>query len=322
MLSRRVLRIKVMQSLYAFILCGDDHIEKAEKAMMLNTNRIYDLFIYQLSALVEIADTARKILESGKLKHFPSEEEQNPRIKFIDNHVIRLIDDNTEFRKYFNALRINWADQQDLFRKIFLQIRDTSEYKEYMLSVKSNFEEDKRFIVTIFRDHLAECEELQQLYEEKNIFWADDYDIVSYMIVKTLNSFSSRTDIHTPLPELFIQSGENVEDETEDKTFMRDLFRKTIFHADEYDKWIAEKAENWELERIAMMDSILLRMAICELTSFPSIPIKVTLNEYIEISKIYSTAKSRIFINGLLDKLIVKLKSENKIRKIGRGLME
>ncbi len=311
-----------MQALYAFYQSEGDRIDKAEKVMMLNTQKIYDLYIYQLSAMAEIAEVARKTIETGKQKYFPTAEEQAPNTKFTDNRIFHLIENNTVYRRYFEALKINWADEQELFKRIFVKIRETEEYKEYMASDKSNFEEDRRFIVTMYRDFLAECPELQQWYEERNIYWVDDYDIVSYMIIKTLNGFTSKTDEHTPLPELFLKPGDNEEDEVEDKEFMLNLFRKTIVHTEEYDKLIAAKAEHWEIERIALMDTMLLRMALCELTNFPSIPVKVTLNEYIEISKIYSSAKSKLFINGLLDKLIVELKEARKIRKTGRGLME
>jgi N utilization substance protein B len=311
-----------MQALYAFYQSEGDRIDKAEKLMMLNTNKIYDLYIQQLSALVEIAEVARKIQETGKQKYFPTAEEQSPSCKFTNNRIFQLIENNHVYLRYFEALRINWGEEQELFKRIFYRIRETEEYKEYMASDKDNFEEDRRFIVTLFRDFLAECPELQQWYEERNIYWVDDYDIVSYMIIKTLNGFNTKTDEHTPLPELFLKPGESEEEELEDKEFMLNLFRKTIIHTEDFDKLIAAKADHWEIERIALMDTLLLRMALCELTSFPSIPIKVTLNEYIEISKIYSSAKSKLFINGLLDKMIVDLKDAHKIRKTGRGLME
>lgn len=311
-----------MQALYAYFQGVDDRMDRAEKQMMQNTERIYDLFIYQLSVLVEIAEIARKVIETGKQKYFPTEEEKDPNMKFAENRIITALENNNAYRRHFEALRINWADDQDLFRKLFLQIRDTAEYKDYMASGKSNFEEDRRFIITLFRDFIADSQELQQYYEEKNIYWVDDYDIVSYMIIKALNGFSSKMDEFTPLPDLFIKPGENEEDEMEDKAFMKDLFRKTIVNAEQYDQLIAAKAEHWELERIALMDTILIRMALCELLSFSSIPVKVTLNEYIEISKMYSSAKSKVFINGILDKLISQLKEEKRIRKTGRGLME
>lgn len=311
-----------MQALYGFFLNAEDRMDKAEKQMMQNTERIYDLFIYQLSVLVEITDVARKHIETGRQKYLPTPEEQHPNMKFAENRIVTLLEKNHAYRRYFEALRINWADEQDLFRKLFQQIRDTDEYRTYMSSDKNNFEEDRRFMITLFRDFIADSQELQQIYEEKNIFWADDYDIVSYMVIKTLNSFSSKMDEFTPLPDLFIKPGESEEDEMEDRAFMKDLFRKTIVNAEQYDALIAEKAEHWELERIALMDTLLLRMALCELMSFPGIPIKVTLNEYIEISKMYSSAKSKVFINGLLDKLILQLKAEKKIRKTGRGLIE
>ncbi len=311
-----------MQALYGFFLNAEDRMDKAEKQMMQNTDRIYDLFIYQLSVLVEITEVARKHIETGRQKYLPTPEETAPNMKFAENRIVTLLEKNHDYRRHFEALRINWADEQDLFRKLFQQIRETPEYQAYMASDKNSFEEDRRLIITIFRDFIADSQELQQLYEEKNIYWADDYDIVSYMIIKTLNSFSSKMDEFMLLPDLFIKPGENEEDEMEDRAFMKDLFRKTIVNADQYDVLISAKAEHWELERIALMDTLLIRMALCELMSFPSIPIKVTLNEYIEISKMYSSAKSKVFINGMLDKLIVQLKAEKKIRKTGRGLIE
>ncbi len=311
-----------MQALYSFFQGGDDKLDKAGKLMMHNTEKIYDLYIHQLSVLIEIRDVALGVLEGGKAKYFPTDQEKNPVMKFVNNRVIRYFDNNNDFRRHFEALRINWADDKELFRRLFYQIRETEEYKEYMSSPKDHFEEDRRFVINLFKDHIADHEELQQIYEERNIFWADDYDIVSYMIIKTMNGLSARMDEHEPLPGLFLKAGEGEEDELEDKSFMLELFRKTILNAEKYDQWIAEKAENWELERIAFMDNLLLRMALCELISFPSIPVKVTMNEYIEISKIYSTAKSRLFINGVLDKLIVEMKEKKLIRKSGRGLLE
>jgi N utilization substance protein B len=311
-----------MQALYAFFQGSDDRIDKAEKAMMQNTERIFDLYILQWSAMIEVVDIAREYSEVGKQKYFPSDAERNPVMKFVENRVIRQIEDNTDYKRHFEALRINWADEKEMFRRLYLNLRNSELYKDYMSSGKSSFEEDRRFIINFYKDFLSEFEELQQIYEEKNIFWVDDYDIVSYMIVKTLNILSTDADKHAPLPDLFLKAGESEEDEMEDKAFMKDLFRRTIVHAQEYEVLIAEKAANWELERIAMMDSLLLKMAICELTSFPSIPVKVTLNEYIEISKIYSSNKSKVFINGILDKLIVELKADDRIKKTGRGLME
>jgi transcription antitermination protein NusB len=320
MLSRRVLRIKTMQALYGFFQSGSDRIDKEEKVLLHSTEEVHDLYVYQLSALVEIIEATRKQIESGLHKYFPTKEEADPQTRFVDNRVISLIENDELFRKRFNELRINWADQQELFKKLSHQVRNSPEYETYMSASISSFEKDRHILVCVFRDQIAACEELEQIYEEMNIHWAGDYDVVSYLIIKMLNTLEENGNPGRLIRENLAPA--RGKDEDEDKAFMLDLFRKTIVHAGAFDTLIAGKAQNWELERIALMDTILLRMALTELTCMPSIPVKVTINEYIEISKIYSSAKSKVFINGVLDNIIADLKQANKIKKTGRGLME
>jgi N utilization substance protein B len=218
-----------------------------------------------------------------------------------------------------DSLKINWADQKDMIRRVFLSIRDCEAYKNYMAADINTDDDDQAILEYIVDNYMAENEELQQYFEGMNMFWADDFDIGCFMVIKTLKYIKTATAEFVFLPKLFGDGSAN--DEKEELTFMRDLFCKTIIHQEEYDDMIEAKVDNWEIERIAMMDSLLLKMAVCEFLEFPTVPTKVSINEYIEISKMYSTPKSRIFINGILDKLLFDLKENKKINKKGRGLI-
>lgn len=308
-----------MQALYAFFQSEDDRVEQHNEKLLKNIYAIYDLYIYQLSFLIEIIEFARETIEISKNKFFPTEEEANPNTRFIDNLVISYIENNSDYKKKFSNLHINWSEQKDLVRRLFLQIKESENYKKYMTSEKSGAEEDVKVLEDIMDDYIAVNEELQQYYEDLNIYWADDYDVACYMVIKTLKYISLPGNKDKSLPKLF--GNRTVDDEKEEVDFIRDLFCKTILHSNEFDDMIEAKTDNWEIDRIAMMDMLLLKMALCEFTCFPTIPTKVTINEYIEISKFYSTPKSRIFINGILDKLLFDLLEKKKINKTGRGLI-
>lgn len=288
--------------------------------MLKSTARIYELIIYQLSYLVQIVRFAERRIEENKKKFYPTEEDLNPNTRFIENTFIRRLEENEDFKRKLRAYKINWADEQETIRRSFQAIREMPAYQKYMSAPASDFENDKSIILKIFRDHVAENESLAYFYEEKNAYWANDLFIVNMLVVKIIKNFSPKIPVTAELPPLFNVAGK--EDPDEDKDFLTRLYRKTILKSSDLEEIIQEKASNWEFNRIAMMDTILLKMAITELMEFPSIPVKVTLNEYIELSKSYSTPKSRIFINGILDKIITEMKADNRIRKSGRGLIE
>lgn len=314
MLSRRHLRVKVMQAIYAF-LQGDNHdLAKGERELLRSIDKVYELYIYILLLLPEILDFVKNRMEERKQKRLPTPEDLNPNTKFVDNLLLNKTATNLALKKERDARKLSWTDEPELIKKIFNNIENSEEYATYMNNSDNSYATGQKFIQTVFKKYIATEERLHFLFEEKSIFWVDDLDFVNSMVVKTLGMWDENFAADAPLLPL-------IKDE-EDKKFMLNLFHKTIIHEKEYDKLIAAKLQNWELERVAFLDIILMKMAICEFLNFESIPTKVSLNEYIEISKNYSTPKSKIFINGILDKLLVDFKAENKIVKTGRGLIE
>lgn len=320
MLSRRHLRIKVMQALYAHFQAEDTILIAGEKKLVANIESIYDLYIHILSSIIETSDIARNLMEEARQKFLPTEDEINPNTRFIDNRFISQLDNNRDLRKNINRLKINWADNKEVFRRIFLNFRDSEVYKEYMSSAESSYKKDKEIVVSLLTEGLLSSDPFVSLFEEKNIFWADDMDTAVMMVLKTIKKWTKAMDEFEPLPPLLITPDDEGDDLIND--FVLKLFRKTIINSDDYAKLIAKYADNWEFERIAILDVILFKMALSEFMEFPSIPVKVTINEYIEISKEYSTPKSRQFLNGLLDKMSIDLKAEGRLKKSGRGLIE
>ncbi len=316
MLSRRHLRIKALQSLYAFNQSHNDRLDYGEKELLRSLDKLYEIYIYQLSLLVEIVDYANKRIEENRHKFYPTEEDLNPNTRFVENRFIKQLADNKSYNTNVEKYKISWADEEEMIRKLFVEIRNSKFYKEYMNSPDSSYENDKDVIIKIVKKIISESDSLHFYYEERNIYWADDFYTANYLVIKTIKGFDEKQGELTPLPTLFKNNNE------EDKDFLVNLFRKVILRSDEYFLLIEGKVKNWESDRLAVMDILLLKMALAELLEFPSIPVKVTLNEYIELSKMYSTPKSKVFINGILDKMIADLRRKNEIKKMGRGLLE
>jgi N utilization substance protein B len=322
MLSRRHLRIKVLQALYAFFQSGANDIAAGENQLVKSTDKLYELYIYQLSFLVKLVDFANNRLEEAKRKFYPTEEEKNPNTRFVENAFIRQIAGNKDFNRWSSKLKINWVDDINLVHRFYNEIRQSEEYSRYMSSPDHSYSRDKEIIAAIVMTYLPDYELLRSFYEDKSIYWADeDFDNSVIMLIKTIKLFREQYGPDYMLPGLFKTDGDEGETD-EDRQFMLKLFRYSILRSDENEGLVESQADNWELDRIALMDMIIMKMALTELMIFPSIPIKVTINEYIEISKSYSSVKSKLFINGILDKLVIKLKDEGKIHKAGRGLME
>ncbi len=319
MLSRRQLRVKVLQSLYAFIQSDNDRLEMGEKKLFISIDKLYELCFWQLAIIVEVVEFAKKRSEEAKLKHFPSEEDLNPNTKFIDNLFIKKLTDNRDFQKQCELYKVNWSDESEMIRRLYIRVKESKDYAEYMNSGDSSFVEDSEFIIKAFKKQIAKSDSLRNFYEDESIYWTDDYHNATSLVVKMINVISEELDEYLKLPRIIKTTGE-VDDE--DRTFTKLLFHKTILKSDYYEELITEKAVNWEFDRIASMDILILKMALAELLEFPSIPIKVTLNEYIELAKYFSTPKSSTFVNGILDKLISELNKGKKIKKSGRGLME
>lgn len=304
-----------MQALYGFFQSDSQDLAKAERELFKGIDKIYDLYIYQLSFLLELRHVASVLMEDAKNKRLPTKEDLDPNLKFIENKFIAQLAENIHLQREMNNRRINWNNEFEFVKKVYNIIKTSDEFGKYMNVADNSYTTDRDFIADIFKEYIADYELINHIYEEKNLHWGDDIYIVNPMIVKTIESFKENSSPDYRLLPLY-------KDEKEDEEFIKDLFRQTILKADETEKLIGDKTQNWEVERIAMMDVLLMKMAITEILHFSNIPVKVTLNEFIEISKMYSTPKSKIFINGILDKLLVDFKSGNMLNKMGRGLME
>ncbi|MET3731921.1 transcription antitermination protein NusB [Moheibacter stercoris] len=302
MLGRRQLREKAMQAIYAWKTSGEEGDQRTiEKNMLKGVDEIYDLYIYLLNLIYFQKTIAESKIELGKNKNFPTKEDLNPNLKFVNNQIFRILDENEELNSYTSKNKqLNWDILDTYPNSIYKEIVSSPEYEEYMNDPIQSFEQDKAFIIDIFEKYIAPNETLHEWFEERNIFWADDVYIANTMVVTTLKSFIAKS---TGTLKLF-----KVYKDDEDRDFIVELFRRTIRYNDATLKLTEEKATNWEIDRIAVLDLVLLQMALTEFQYFPNIPPKVTLNEYIELSKIYSTEKSKIFVNGILDRSLKEMK--------------
>ena len=319
MLNRRFLRIKVLQALYAYIESGETNINNGIKNLLESIDKLYELFIWQLSFLVETKRFAENKITENKHKYIPTYEDLHPNMKYVNNRLLNLIEDNVDFKKHEAALKINWADDhQDVVKKYYTMMKDTPEYKKYMAAKTDSFAEDKKFIVAMIQNYFADLDVLQDFYEDKSIYFCDDYHLVSSMLIEFFTKMKN-FDENSKLPSIYKT---DTAEANADENFIQELFRDTMSHYEEFGKLIADNTNNWEKERICLMDMIILKMAITEFVCFPFIPVKVSMNEYIEISKYFSTPKSKIFVNGILDKLAKKLNDSGCIKKNGIGLLD
>jgi len=306
--------------LYAHYQSGSTDLAATEKSLHQNMEKLYDLYIWQLSLLVEIHDFAEERLEDAKKKQLPTAEDLNPNTKFIDNRFIHKLRNNKDYRENTQRVKTNWGNEQELIRKVFLEIRESSFYSNYMESEVDNFENDKSVLIDIVRKVLIGNDLLRDFFEEKYFLWSEDYYMALSFVIHTLNDLGSQWAVDDKLLPLFKKSYD-VEGKNEDEEFLYSLVRTVIANTKKYDDMIINKAINWEFDRIAIMDLILLRMGMAEVFEFETIPLKVTLNEIIEFAKHFSSPKSKVFINGLLDKTIEEgLKNETIVKK-GRGLI-
>lgn len=304
----------MLQSLYAYFQSKDEDYGKAERELMVSIDRIYDLYVYLLLSFSELKSLAEVRMSEGVKKNFPTDEDLNPNPKFVNNRIIAALESSVELRAQSEDRKVNWmgVEEQEMFKKMFKALRKSETYFEFMNNEQSGYEEDRAFLIAIFKSEIANFPLLYNYFEEKSIHWMDDIDLACSMVIKTIKGFNESDEICSILP-LY-------KDEEDEKEFVKRLLRKSIMMEKENEIIIDELTQNWELDRIAKMDVFLMGMAITEMQEFSNIPTKVTLNEYIEISKFYSTPKSNGFINGVLDKVITRLEKEGKINKIGRGL--
>ena len=316
MLNRRFLRVKALQEIYAFRQSKSTNLQQAERQLLEGVEDLYKLFVYQLSFWVEIKKFAERRIEENKNKLIPTQEDLNPNMKFVNNRVLNALDDNRHLMALEEKYKINWADsREDFIRKLYVRLTETPEYQAYMTNGKDTFGDDKDFLVSVIDTHMADNGLLFDYYSDRDLSFNSDYQLAIFLLWKFINEMPASFDASSKLPPMFKAEGE-------DKEFVVKLFEKTILHANEYRELVDANISNWDYDRLALMDKILIFMALTEFIEFHFIPVKVTINEYIEISKLYSTPESRRFINGMLDKLATELKESGKLVKTGIGLID
>lgn len=313
MISRRIIRTKVLQVLYAYYSSEEKSINNTEKELFFSIQKSYDLYHSLFALVLEIAKYAENRIEIRRNKHQPTHEDLHPNTKFISNHILQQLRENRQLKTYTDQKKLGWENYPELIKDLYLFMEESDFYKEYMEDPIRSYIDDRKFIDKLFNRIILVAEDLYIVLEDQSIYWNDDVEFIVSMISKTLKKFNEYSDSDMRLMPMF-------KDE-EDRDFAKNLIRKAIINHDEIQSMIKEHSKNWDVERIAFMDTLIMQLAITEFIYFPSIPTKVTLNEYIELSKYYSTDKSRNFINGILDKTLKDLKSLGKVNKAGRGLV-
>lgn len=314
MVNRRHIRVKVMQSIYAMHQNNSDNLEKEEKFLFQSIENIRDLYLIMVSALTELRNSEEDFIEKSSKKHLATAADRNPNRKFINNKVLLLLEENNALSIALEDRKINnWKLNDDYILILLDAVKESEVYQKYMHNRENDFEEDRKFVYDLFNEVIAPNEKLYEYLEDYKLTWVDDIPVVNTMISKQLKVLAAEGKEAFSVPKTY--------KDADDKDYVRDLFRKTVLNEVELAKEFIDKTPNWDTERIAEIDAIILKMAICEFLKFPSIPVKVTINEYLEIAKEYSTPKSSIFINGILDNLVKEYQGGDKMVKTGRGLM-
>ena len=319
MLNRRILRIKAFKVLYGSVLADNMSLSQAEAQLELSCEAARDLYIYMLGIVSPLTNIAKERIEAAKLKFNPSDEERNPNMKFAKNALARLLDEDVDFQKVFKKKKFDWAQYDLLLKNIMTSISSKEYFAEYMASEKRSLADDCKLFIRIFEEEFVDSKELEMLLEEKSLYWNDDLAYSLTWCCKTLKSIAKGEKWSMlPLYQSEMMSGEGVES---DKFFARKLLQASFAGYQKYSALVADTVVGWEKERLFSTDVVLIVMGLVEAVTFPTIPIKVTMNEYVEISKFYGTPKSRSFVNGILDKLIQQLANEGQISKEGKGLL-
>lgn len=307
MINRVLIRLKIVQIVYAYYQNGGKNLDTAEKELFFSLSKAYDLYNYLLLLMVEVTKQANKRLNAAKNKLVPTKEELFPNTKFVENRFIAQLEVNKQLLEFSNNQKKTWENEADFVKTLCDKILESDIYKEYMASETSSYEEDRELWRKLYKNIIFNNIELDQVLEDQSLYWNDDKEIVDTFVLKTIKRFDEKNGAKQELLPEF-------KDE-ENQDFARRLFRRTILNADYYRHLISENTKNWDLDRVAFMDVVIMQIALAEILSFPNIPVSVSLNEYVEIAKLYSTPKSGGFINGTLDGIVNSLKKENKLTK-------
>ncbi|MCO4291483.1 transcription antitermination factor NusB [Solitalea sp. MAHUQ-68] len=312
MLNRRHLRIKALQTLYAFYQAETKDIQGFEKSLLQSVAKVNEAYLTVLNLTIEVAKYSITDAQERASKYIPSEEDLNASTRIAENKLIKLVENFPPFVDEIKKQKIDFSNDQEVVRTLFKDFSATPEYSAYCVEEEHTLSIEREILIFFVKKVLPQSVLFEQMMEDRFINWPIDKDSVISMMIKTLKEFGETKQKLAPISANWL----------DDRDFMIDLFKLTIRNNGEYQDYISSKTQNWDPERIAYMDTILMKMAICELINFNEIPVKVTINEYIDLSKEFSTPKSKVFINGILDKILIDLKAENKVRKVGRGLVE
>ena len=307
MINRVLIRIKIIQIVYAYYQNGSKNLDAAEKELFFSLSKAYDLYNYLLMLIIAVTNYAQKRIDAAKSKLAPTVEELNPNMKFVENKFVAQLEVNRQLTEFSTNQKRSWANDEDFVKGMYERIIASDIYKKYMESEDDSYEGDRELWRKLYKTFVFNNDDLDALLEDQSLYWNDDKEIVDTFVLKTIKRFDEKNGANQPLLPEF-------KDE-EDQEFARRLFRRTILNSDYYRHLISENTRNWELDRVAFMDVIVMQCALAEILSFPNIPISVSLNEYVEIAKIYSTPKSGSFVNGTLDGIVNQLKKDGKLTK-------
>ncbi|MGN0049444.1 MAG: transcription antitermination factor NusB [Bacteroides sp.] len=307
MINRILIRLKIIQIVYAYYQNGSKNLDAAEKELFFSLSKAYDLYNYLLMLMIAITAYAQKRIDAGKAKLAPSPEELSPNMKFVENRFIAQLEVNKQLTDFVANQKRTWANDEDFVKSMYDKIVASDIYKEYMAAEEKSYEADRELWRKLYKNFIFNNDDLDMLLEDQSLYWNDDKEIVDTFVLKTIKRFDEKNGANQELLPEF--------KDDEDREFARRLFRRTILNCDYYRHLISENTRNWDLDRVAFMDVIVMQCALAEILSFPNIPVSVSLNEYVDIAKVYSTAKSGSFVNGTLDGIVNVLKKEGKLTK-------
>ena len=307
MINRVLIRLKIIQLVYAYYQNGSKNLDSAEKELFFSLSKAYDLYNYLLMLMVALTNYAQKRVDAGKAKLAPTSEDLSPNMKFIENKFVAQLEVNKQLLEFISNQKKTWDNDQEFVKELYDKITASDLYKEYMASSDSSYEADRELWRKLYKSFVFNNDSHDQVLEDQSLYWNDDKEIVDTFVLKTIKKFEESKGASQPLLPEF--------KDDEDQEFARRLFRRTILNGDYYRHLISDNTRNWDLDRVAFMDVVIMQCALAEILSFPNIPISVSLNEYVEIAKLYSTAKSGSFINGTLDGIVNQLKKEGKLTK-------
>ncbi|UVQ49263.1 transcription antitermination factor NusB [Parabacteroides faecis] len=307
MINRILIRIKVLQIVYSFYQNGNNDLKVAENELLFSLRKSYDLYHYFLLLIIEVTNLQRRTLDAKKCKYMPTHAELNPNTRLVDNRFAAQVAENEALQKYVAEQGLSWVNDEEFVKNVLDIILASDLYNEYLDNENDSYETDKEFWRAVFKKLICGNEQIEEFLEDKSIYWNDDIGIVETFTLKTIKQFEEKSGSKQKLLPMF--------KDMEDQSFAIKLFRQSLLKGSEYRERINKHMKNWEAERIANMDLIIMQVALAEIMTFPTIPINVTLNEYIDTAKYYSTPKSGVFINGILDSIVSELKKKKVLLK-------